>query len=163
MGLSSKSKKTLMRFYFDDLSVEEFNEWLWNADSIESELGSENYTKLIDYDLRTDDGSVGAKNLIQKIYDPVNDQEIYWDWVLFIAYGYLSNKNTADYLCQNLARLNLNGLAVIPDVFVGYASEADSLENLDFYRNRIEADVKALIGEIGRVKSIVLRKNPIRP
>jgi len=149
MNLKASSiSKSILDFYFNDLGPDNFSNKLHDAaDEIERLMGVDLYFDLIDCDLSTKEGVELIKTKITQFYSE-DENTLFKDRAIDICEKIISTKLTITDGCKILSDLELSGADFIPPVFDGYNSEFDDGMDVGFYKDRVIADTKALLGSL---------------
>lgn len=120
--MNKLTRKVLRDFYFEDMSPQSFEEWLYK-DAILEKLFHDEYTELIALDYKNPDDRLKAKEIIKKLYDKNDAELLFKHKALEIVRGMLESSITLERGCQILATMDNEGMKFIPIRFVGYHSE----------------------------------------
>ncbi len=149
MNLKDSSiSKPILDFYFNELDPNIFSSKLHDAaDEIERLIGDNLYFDLIDCDLSTKEGIERIKIKITQFYSD-DKNTLFKDRAIDICEKIISTKLTITDGCRILSDLELSGADFIPPVFDGYSSEFDDGMDVEFYKDRVIADTKTLLGNL---------------
>lgn len=147
MIIDHSTKNKLIDFYYNDLSINDFEKWLYENDYLEK-FDEQIYMLLIDINYKDKEEVNIGKRKLKDLYKIHYDVPIEIDKTRLILNKIITGELAIDNGCRILADLCANGNSFIPIVFEGYSSEIERLGNYSFYKDRIIKDAKKLLVEL---------------
>lgn len=117
----------LDRFLDGELSLEEFEKWVYDNPGIERALGSSRYLDLVSFEFDQRHALHDLSSLVASIYDEARPGLLARDRARRLARGLLDGGIDLAAAVRGLATLHNDGNEWIPIVFVGIDSELDEV------------------------------------
>ncbi|WP_297429868.1 hypothetical protein [Clostridium sp.] len=116
-------------FIYGNLTIKEFEEWVYSYEYLESSIGSDNYNALIDFDYWFYGTEDELEELIRSLYKK-SAYEFGKEYVMWILNGMLEGSFDLVLGCSKLAYLRSfeKEFDYIPILFVGYDSLIEDAE-----------------------------------
>lgn len=116
-------------FIYGNLTIKEFEEWIYIYEYLESSIGSDNYNALLDFDYWFYGTEYELEELIKSLYKK-SVLEIDKEHVIWILNNVLDGTCDPVIGCRELTYLRSfeNGYDYIPILFVGYDSVIEDVE-----------------------------------
>lgn len=157
LNLADDIKIHFRKFYFGDISVDSFTEWLYANAELENVIGYDHWYALLEFDYRKRDDIDLAKKLVKQLYEAQKPDLLIIEHAKSIAENVLDNSLGLHDGCRKLAQLLYKDYPraekYIDLVFTGYEDELERLDNTNFYDDRILADVKKLLANLNSILS----------
>ncbi|MBD3362703.1 hypothetical protein GF362_03220 [Candidatus Dojkabacteria bacterium] len=149
-----------------DISIKDFEEWIYTDKTIEKIIGKDNYVTLVSMNYTKSDSKEKVQKYLVELFESL-EPELYDKYRVYnILKGMLDGQKDLVSGCRRLVQLRKRGLEFIPKIFVGFDSELDDvplpeqysqwnknalgekLKKIDYYREDIIKYSKKLIKEL---------------